>query len=230
MDFASIPFVANATPTAGGSPALVQRTSVARGAYSNPTASFSADVTAGNTLVIFAGTHNDSAPSAITVTTSQSDTVVSNIQQIGSSQHRTILGYVASAVGGPTTITLDNEFGHSAIYVEEWENISYDSSAGVGQVAGSLPQTASTPNSSTVADGVSFTVLSAWTGASLATVDVPSGWTEGGRYNGSPGYAGYGQVIGAYRFETATGVKSAAWLDPGSGEFIGAQVFTFSQS
>jgi hypothetical protein len=218
------------TPAAGGGgAALVQRSTVERGDYSSPVCTFSTDVTAGNTLVIFAGLNNDVGAPSPTVVTSQTDTVVLNTAQIGTGPYGTTIGYVASAVGGSTTVTLSG-VDRSSIYVEEWENIAFDSGAGFGSIFGTTPQTASTPNSSTVADGVSFTVLSVWGTVSMAAQTVPSGWTEGGRYNDGPGFAGQGQVIGAYRAESTTGVKSAAWTDDVPGEYLGVQVATFSQT
>jgi hypothetical protein len=199
----------NTTPAAGGGAVLVQRAPISRVEYAPAAAVFPSPVTPGNTIIIYGVSTDGGAPSA---TTNQSDTVVANTQAVG---NRTlVLSRIASAVGGATTVTLNGGDVHS-VYAEEWAGISYNTAAGVGSASGAQPLTVTTPGASDVADAVSFSVWTSWAGGDYSAQAVATGFTEGDRYTGGPGFAAYSQLIGGYRVETATGAKSATWPDPG---------------
>jgi hypothetical protein len=226
----SLPFLARATPSGGGGgPALVQRSVLpsgvpSRGVFTDATVTFSSNITAGNTIVIYAASNGVLG----TTTTSASDTVVMFDEEVfGGAAYWTQLGYIINAVGGSTTITMTSAgAGVHTIYAEEWSGLTaYNSTAGVGANTGVPPLTVSTPNATDVATAVSFISWS-YFGNTLdgSTQAIPSGFTEGARYTtAAGGNAGRAQLIGGYRAETATGIKSATW-GTWQSEFIATQI------
>jgi hypothetical protein len=227
----------NRTPLAGGStPTLVQRTTLpsgaaSRGEYVDAVAAFAANVTPGNTIIIY-GSSNGALG---TVDSSQAgDTpVVFDEEVFGGAAYWTQLGYILNAVGGPTTISMSSAgAGIHSLYAEEWSGIpAFNAAADVGVQAATPPTSVATPNATNVAVGVSFVSWSYFgNGLNGGTQAIPLGFTEGARYtSGAGGNAGRAQLIGGYRAETATGVKSATW-PTWEAEFIVSQIMVMSAS
>lgn len=211
-------FYAPTVALAASGPVFVQRTSVAIGNYTDAVATFGSPVTAGNTIIIY-GAAQAGAPSGLT--TNQSDTVVlDTYANFGGSY--ALLGYINSAVGGSTTLTMGDATQIKSFYAEEWENAEVNTAAGLGQNQTFADVSVSTPSASTVANAISASVWIIRSGVIIAQT-VPSGWTEGARQNTQAN----AQFVGAFRAETTTGVKTAAWVDPGTGEGAAAQIRVF---
>lgn len=202
---------------------LVQTTPLGYGDFADAVATFPADVTPGNMLVVVGGVEAFGEPDPV-LTSNQGDTFV--IAPVAPTDSTAPLLARAVAVGGPTTITLSNlAFGR--FYVEEWSELTYDSGAGVGAVETRGDISVSTPNSTTVADSVVFTAWNVRTGETYPTMVVPTGYTQIGRWTTDSN----GQFVAGRREETTTGVKTAAWVN--ISEFDDHQataIFAFSKA
>lgn len=195
-------------PPAVPAPVLVQTTTVGAAEWSNATTSFPSPVTPGNTIVVFGAASDFDIATGLS--SSQGDVFTVNLAEVVSG----INGFIAraTAVGGATSLTLGAGAAQGLV-AQEWSGVAFDSAAGVGVTGGVATVVATTPNTSSVASSVTFSVFAVNSGPSYDHQVLAAGYTLIGR--STP--AVNAQFIAGYRIESAVGAKSATWVDPGTG-------------
>lgn len=205
MNFGSVPFLAAVTP-APAPPAgavLVQSTGVSKGNWTSVEVAFSLPVTPGNTIVVFGGSQSSPVGE---LSSNVGDTFTHNVAL---ADDRDIFISHATAVGGSTTLSL---FGgaETRYLAQEWSGLTYDAAAGTATSSGYDDQTVSTPNTSSTAASVVFSIYGVrQPGDPYTDLLVPSGFTEVGRDIS----AGEVAFAAAYRADTTASVKAATWVD-----------------